>query len=76
MTKTIPLKTVASACRDLIAVYLATSLSILDINLWNCAGAECYMHQQYFLKPLLHYATTICTTGANRPEKKDQMLKL
>ena len=28
-----------------------------------------------FAKPLQYYTITICTTDANRPEKKDQVLK-
>ena len=40
--------------------------------------AESQMHQQYlmFVKPLQHYIITICTTDANRPKKKGQVLKI
>ena len=41
------------------------------MNLFNCVGAR-----ELNTSAMQHYAIMICTTDANRPEKKDQVDKL
>ena len=43
-------------------------------NMLNCAGGREPNTSTMFVQPFQHYAITICTTDANRLEKKDQML--
>ena len=73
-----PVKTIASTCRDLIIVYLVKQLYYNEINLWNYMGAK-EPNTSIFVKLLQHQAITynmhIRTTDANKPEKKDQVLK-
>ena len=74
-----PVKTVASGCRDLIVVYLVKQLYSNEIYLWNYMGARQPNTSTIFVKLLQHQAITynmhVRTTDANRPKKKDQVLK-
>ena len=71
MTKQKPVITVANYCRDLIVIYKHTYNC--KINLFNCVGGR----DQYINNICVSYVTPchyICTTDANRPEKKDKLL--